>query len=135
MRRKLLIATGLLLVFNTVFAADENVAPELHIDPFINPLQKVHVEPETVIENQSTGSMQKETKAPRTSFLFQPELRGVILSDDIALANIGGEMIELGEKYKGYRLIKVKGQSVVFEKNGKYYPVSLDGTEEEEDAL
>ncbi len=124
-----------LLVFNVVTFADENVAPELHIDPFINPMLIVQVKPEVGVGNISTGIMPLVEKASRASFLFQPELRGIILSDDIAIVNIGGEMIGLGEKYKGYRLIKVKGQSVVFEKNGKQYPVSLDGTDEDEGTL
>ncbi len=88
--------------------------------------------------------MQEVEKKPRESFLFQPELRGIIFnrggSEDIAFANIGGKMIGLGEEYEGYRLIKVKGQSVVFEKNGKQYPVSMDpatmgDTDEEESTL
>jgi len=95
----------------------------------------VHDSQETSVDKQPKGSIQVEEEAPRKSFLFQPDLRGVILSDDTALANIGGEMIKLGQKYEGFRLIKVKGQSVVFEKNGKHYPVSLDGTDEEGDTL
>ena len=124
-----------LLLFSVTTFADKNVAPELHIDPFINPLLTVQIQPDDGVENTSTGSAPTVEKAARTSFLFQPELRGVILSEDIAIANIGGEMIGLGEKYEGYRLIKVKGQSVVFEKNGKQYPVSLDDTDEEEDTF
>ncbi len=135
MRRVYLIPSMLLFMFNVAYATDENVAPELHIDPFINPLLIVQIKPDVGVENISTGIVPAVEKTPRASFLFQPELRGIILSEDIAIANIGGEMIGLGEKYEGYRLIKVKGQSVVFEKNGKQYPVSLDGTDEEEDTL
>ncbi len=143
MKRIYLVFSINLLLFNTVSLADENVAPELHIDPFINPLTTVPIEPEKGVENVSTGIAPTVGKAARTSFLFQPEIRGIILTHDgdelSAFVNVGGEMIELGGKYEGYRLIKVKGQSVVFEKNGKQYPVSLDpvlgDTDEDEGTL
>ena len=135
MRRAYLIPMIFLFIINVTYATDENMAPELHIDPFINPLLVVQIQPDIGVEDISTGLTPAAGKAPRASFLFQPELRGIILSEDIAFANIGGEMVELGKKYEGYRLIKVKGQSVVFEKNGRQYPVSLDGTDEEEDSL
>ncbi len=128
------IVTALMTGFIAQPFAEEIMAPELHIDPFVNPLSQT-LEPgqdrneELVVTEPGVG------KAPRKKFLWQPELRGIIRSEDIAIANMGGEMIELGKEYEGYRLIKVKEQSVVFEKNGKQYPVPLDGTDEQEGAL
>ena len=121
------------MVTMTVFANE--LAPELHRDPFVNPLLQQQVSLEEVVEAVRTTESPTTDPVPRESFLWQPELRGIIRSEDIAIANIGGKMVGLGEEIDGYRLIKVKERSVVFEKNGKYIPVSLDGADEEKDAL
>lgn len=121
------------MVTMTVFANE--LAPELHRDPFVNPLLQQQVSLEEVVEAVRTTESPTTDPVPRESFLWQPELRGIIRSEDIAIANIGGKMVGLGEEIDGYRLIKVKERSVVFEKNGKYIPVSLDNTDEEKDAL
>lgn len=132
---KKIIVVSLTILPLSVLSAGEIVAPELHIDPFINPLQSAQNPTENNADDRNSGADGVVLNVPRKSFLWQPELRGIIRSEDIAIANMGGEMIELGMKYDGYRLIRVKEQSVVFEKNGKQYPVSLDGTDEEESAL
>ena len=132
---KKILLTTLMACYVTSSLAEKIVAPELHIDPFINPLLTVQIEAENMVEKESTGFAATVEMVPRKSFLWQPELRGIIRSEDIAIANMAGEMIELGHEYEGFRLIKVKDQSVVFEKNGKQYPVSLDGTDEAESAL
>lgn len=121
------------MVTMTVFANE--LAPELHRDPFVNPLLQQQVSLEEIVEAVRTTESPTTDPVPRESFLWQPELRGIIRSEDIAIANIGGKMVGLGEEIDGYRLIKVKERSVVFEKNGKYIPVSLDGADEEKDAL
>ncbi|GEM_PF-1888000 len=110
------------------------LAPELHIDPFENPLETDKPEEKTnrALESITSETATAEGDSARKGLLWQPDLRGIIRSEDIAIANIGGDMIELGEEYQGFRLIKVKERSVVFEKNGKQYPVSLDGIEEDE---
>ncbi len=129
---RILLVTCLgIATMQLVFAA-ENVAPELHIDPFVNTL---------VLETRLDPSGGDEQDVPvvkaqpRETFLWQPELRGIIRSEDVAIANMAGELIELGMEYEGYRLIKVREQSVVFEKNGRKFPVSIDGTEEQESTL
>jgi len=132
---KIIMVTCLAALTTTVLSAEEIVAPQLHIDPFINPLQTVQDQSKSNTGDRESELDDAEVIGPRESFLWQPELRGIIRSEDIAIANMGGEMIELGMKYDGYRLIEVKGQSVVFEKNGRQYPVSLDGTDEDESAL
>ncbi len=106
--------------------AEQHVAPDLHTDPFISPLDQLQVE--VVEQTNDVEPLENETES-RESFLWQPEIRGVIHSDEILIVNIGGNMIEAGTEYEGFRLIKIKGQSVVFEKDGKQVFVSVDGTD------
>lgn len=132
---KTLLAPLLVLNIITMTAYANELAPELHRDPFVNPLLQQQTSQEEIVEAVQITESPTADPVARESFLWQPELRGIIRSEDIAIANIGGKMVGLGEEIDGYRLINVKERSVVFEKNGKYIPVSLDNTEEEKDAL
>ncbi|MFK8067951.1 MAG: hypothetical protein AB8D52_06880 [Gammaproteobacteria bacterium] len=129
---KILLVTYLVSVEIQVVTATDNVAPELHIDPFVNPMVLQPPLDSLSVDDQGKPM---ETVQARETFLWQPELRGIIRSEDVAIANMAGELIELGMEFEGYRLIKVREQSVVFEKDGKKYPVSIDGTEEQESTL
>lgn len=132
---KRFIFTVLMVCYADYLSATEIMAPELHIDPFINPLLKQKLKQDRVAATVNSASVPAVEQKPRDTFLWQPELRGIIRSEDIAIANMGGEMVELGKTYEGFRLIRVKERSVVFEKNGKQYPVSMDDTSEEDAAL
>lgn len=113
--------------------AEEIMAPELHTDPFVNPL--LENLKESGLEQDLNSNLSSSENGPRTSYLWKPELRGIIRSADISIVNIDGNMISKGEEFEGYRLIKVKERTVVFEKNGRHYPLSLDKEDEKQKTL
>lgn len=108
-------------------SAGFSVAPELHRDPFEKPGDAIAITPETA--DEAVVSTTQET-APREHFLWRPELRGIIRSEDVAIVNIGGKMLGLGEEIEGFTLINVKERTVVFEKDGQTLAVSLDQEDE-----
>lgn len=55
---------------------------------------------------------------------WQPRLRGVLLSGPRSLANVDGQMVAIGERLDGHRLLSVTEYQAVFEKDGRR--VTLD---------
>ncbi len=128
MLKNRVILSLIIFSFGQQVIAENFLAPDLHTDPFVNPLTQQSTEPASMNVGEQREEAPTSKGTPRESFLWQPELRGIILSDDISIVNIGGDMIEVGMEYEGFRLIKVKGQSVVFEKNGKNFSISMEET-------
>ena len=126
-----------LLCSSTVAAetSSESMAPELHRDPFESPSDRFREAEARRLAEDAEISPSEGTAKPRANFLWQPEIRGIIRSEDIAIVNIGGTMIGLGEEIEGYTLVRVKEKTVVFEKNGQKIPVSLEETESEFESL
>lgn len=56
------------------------------------------------------------TSAPAA---WQPTLRGVLLAGSGALANVDGQMVGIGERIEGHRLVSVSEHQAVFEKDGR----------------
>lgn len=101
-----LIPLALLLVAATATAAD---APRLHHDPFRRP------------GGTLLAPVAGDAPAPVE---WQPRLRGVLLSGAASLANVDGQMVAIGEKIDGHRLLSVTEYQAVFEKDGRR--VTLD---------
>jgi hypothetical protein len=62
------------------------------------------------------------------------ELRGIMIAGPRSQANIGGEIIAIGEEIDGYRLVSVKQRHVVLIRNDvkKILAVDADGQERRE---
>ncbi len=106
--------------------AVDGVALELHRDPFVSPEDRLAAETPEEGNNVTIENSSALPETTRTQFLWQPEIRGIIRSEDIAIVNIGGKMVGLGEEIDGYTLIKVKEKAVVFEKNGHTIPITYN---------
>lgn len=50
---------------------------------------------------------------------WQPTLRGVLLAGSGALANVDGQLVGIGERIEGHRLVSVTEHQAVFEKDGR----------------
>lgn len=50
---------------------------------------------------------------------WQPTLRGVLLAGAGSLANVDGQMVGIGERIEGHRLLSVSDRQAIFEKDGR----------------
>jgi hypothetical protein len=57
------------------------------------------------------------------------ELRGIMIAGSRSQANIGGEIIAIGEEIDGYRLVSVRQQHVVLIKNDVKKILAVDANE------
>ena len=107
-------------VSTDISANTENRA--LDRDPFSKPTQ---------IQLQKIIAVRKssEKRQPRR---WEPNLIATIVSEANSMANIDGEILKLGQRIDGYRLIEVARYSATFQKNGKKYKFSLYKKEESE---
>ena len=108
MKHRLLPAL-LLLIATAAAAAELPAAPRLHHDPFRRP------------GGTQLAPVAGDASAPVE---WQPRLRGVLLSGAASLANVDGQMVAIGEKIDGHRLLSVTEYQAVFEKDGRR--VTLD---------
>lgn len=99
----------LLLIATAGAVAAPPAAPKLHHDPFRRP--------------GGTALVPAAGDAP-APVEWQPRLRGVLLSGPNSLANVDGQMVAIGEKLDGHRLLSVTEYQAVFEKDGRR--VTLD---------
>jgi hypothetical protein len=91
-----------------------NPAPNLHRNPFERPV---------LVKPESVAAMKSEQAPPP----WTPELRATLLAGDgLSLANVDGEMVEIGEDYQGHTLVEVREREAVFERGGKRWVLSLD---------
>lgn len=111
-------ALGVLLVtlLPAMVASGEGVV--LKTNPFERPLvtsSKDDVPDEVVVE------------APQVTL----ELRGTMAAGENSLANIGGEILAIGQEISGYRLVAVHQRHVVLEKNETQRTLQIDRDTEE----
>ncbi len=58
--------------------------------------------------------------------IWFPELHATMRGKQGAMANINGDIIKIGEKIDGFKLVEVHERDVFFIKNGMKYHVSMD---------
>ena len=78
--------------------------PALRFDPFREPP-----------ERPGRASGEARTASDRA---FEPVLRSTVIGGERPLANLGGEILAIGEAAHGYRLIEVRAFDAVFLKDG-----------------
>ncbi|WP_347250174.1 hypothetical protein [Zoogloea sp.] len=103
MKAALLFA--LLAVAASPSPAADDTPPLLRHDPFRRPAPPPSATP-------ASGA----TSSPAP---WQPTLRGVLLAGSGALANVDGQMVGIGERIEGHRLVSVSEHQAVFEKDGR----------------
>ncbi|GEM_PF-3201073 len=57
---------------------------------------------------------------------WQPELRAVLQAGDASLANVDGQVLAVGERIRGYRLIQVGERSAVLARGARRLELSLE---------
>jgi hypothetical protein len=111
----------LLMVVSTVFAcvaASEQVDTPLQRNPFAAP--KVLEQPVTLVAPRRVAEPEPE---PEPEPLFR--LRAVLAARGGSLANIDGEILGVGEKIEGYRLVAIREHQVVLRRRGKRIVLSV----------
>jgi hypothetical protein len=108
-----------LVIPNTFVRADSVKQPTtiLH-DPFKKP---VFMQPS--IKSKTV------TKKLRQQPSWKPRLLMTLRAAEGSMANIGGQLVQLGEKVNGYKLIKVDEREVVLVNRGKTTRLTLDKDE------
>lgn len=79
--------------------------PPLRFDPFRSPPEAVE---SRTVDREDRGASN-----------FQPVLRSVVVAGNNSLANLGGEILKIGEVAEGYRLVAVRPFEAVFEREGE----------------
>jgi len=102
------------LVIAYGMALTANAAQILQNDPFRQP--EFAVMPQKVVANAS-----KSVKE-----VWLPQLRATIRAGNGSMANINGEIIKIGEKIDGFKLVEVHERDAFFIKDGTKYHVSMD---------
>lgn len=105
--RPTLLLALLALPLPAATAGDNPPAPLLRHDPFRRPAPPA---------SPPTGDAAAPAPAP-----WQPTLRGVLLAGTGAgaLANVDGQMVGVGERIEGHRLVSVSEHQAIFEKDGR----------------
>lgn len=95
----------LVLPLPAASAGDTPPAPLLRHDPFRRPAPP-------------TAPQTGDTAAPVVA-AWQPTLRGVLLAGAGSVANVDGQMVGIGERIEGHRLVSVSERQAIFEKDGR----------------
>jgi hypothetical protein len=66
-----------------------------------------------------------ELVPPAESMRVPLELRAVLSAGDDSLANVGGQIVHVGEEVSGYRLVAVSEDGALFEQDGRSLRVPL----------
>lgn len=85
---------------------------------FYDPFQK----PELIKPSLKAETDKNQTNAS----LWKPELIMTLRAGKKSMANIDGQIINIGEKMAGHKLIEVNERSVVFVNKGKITRLTLD---------
>lgn len=88
----------------------------LRHDPFARPQLDVHAPGGT----DMAGTV-SDPGAP-----WNPLLTAVMLDGKNSLVSVDGEIVKMGEKKDGYRLIQVREHEAEFEKDGKHIVLKMD---------
>lgn len=111
---KTLLAISLLLFSISAFSEP---APVLRNNPFVWPKKFVEQAPQQAAKN---------IEAVQINIL--PVLKSVLIRNDFAVVNMDGQLVEVGQRHRGYRLLGVTNSSVVVGKDGAEFTLSLDST-------
>lgn len=88
----------------------------LHHDPFARPQLGVH----------APGSTDTAVAVSDPGAQWNPLLTAVMLDGNNSLVSLDGEIIRMGDKKDGYRLIQVREHEAVFKKDGKRIVLKMD---------
>ena len=103
---KIVLLLAVLAITAPPGARADDAPPLLRHDPFRRPAPL------------SPALAPGSTSAPAPAS-WQPTLRGVLLAGSGALANVDGQMVGIGERIEGHRLVSVSEHQAVFEKDGR----------------
>lgn len=103
-------------VLSTGPAASADDPPSLRFDPF-------RERPEVVARVRAPGRRASERS-------FEPVLLSTVTGGKRAVANLGGEIITIGEETHGYRLIAVGTFEAIFVKDGQRIRLDVVGRQE-----
>ena len=112
MRSCHLMLIGLLVILLLPSAAAHAVGIELQTNPFERP----------VIEENGEA----DQKTPEKTAFPEMALRGTMAAGPYSLADIGGDILALGQEINGYTLIAVHQRHVVLQKNDTQMTLSID---------
>ena len=100
------MSSALLILLTTLPATASDAPPVLlRHDPFRRPAPPLA--PRTT-----------DPAAPAPA-AWQPTLRGVLLAGAGSLANVDGQMVGIGDRIEGHRLVSVSDRQAIFEKDGR----------------
>ena len=98
---KIFCLTVILFFYSGSIAAEPELT--LRFDPFQKPLLKS--------ERQAVSGGNRPNQAD-----WKPELQATLVAGKNSMVNVDGTSIKLGERFQGYRLIKVGNRNAVFVK-------------------
>lgn len=112
------LSLNLAIISNFVNAEEKTDLTRILHDPFQKPkLKKTFVKPKSVAQSIKPAAS------------WTPHLISTLRAGDHSMANVGGEIIAVGEEINGYKLIKVSERAVVFINQGQTTRLTLDGKE------
>ncbi len=97
---------------------------ELRNNPFVWPKTREIPKYQHKHETRQVGS--SAIKPGRKT--LPPVLRSIMVGSDVAMVNVDGEVLRVGQQYHGYRLQSVTNDTAVFIKDGKKLTLTLDST-------
>lgn len=109
-----LTAITIYLVTCGAVAETADAARILQNDPFERP-ELIPLRP-TIVANDSKPIRE----------IWFPELRATMRGNQGAMANINGDIIKIGEKIDGFKLVELYERDAFFIKDGMKYHVSMD---------
>lgn len=113
MRSATLLAMLGLLIAGSLAQPSMSIAgtpPTLSFDPF---------RPRPEVDRQKPGA------GDRRGEIFAPVLRSTVVAGRRSVANLGGEILALGEEAHGYRLVSVRAFDATFERDGEQIVLEL----------
>lgn len=116
MNNRSLMLAGLLVILMLPSAVTPAADVVLKTNPFIPP-----------VDTDGDGS--KKTGVADVPIPAM-ELRGIMEAGPNSLANIGGEVLAIGQEIQGYRLVTIQPRHVVLEKNDSQKILSIDKDKE-----
>ena len=91
--------------------------PTLRFDPFR--------------EREKPAGASAGARAETEDESFEPVLLSTVVGGRRAVANLGGELLAVGEESHGYRLVEVRAFDAVFVKDGKRVRLEVEGRQGE----
>jgi len=117
---KTILLITLLIAFMTTGVLAETTYT-LKFDPFA----KIINTSRAVVKSSGT----EPTTPKNNQSNWTAKVNSIIQAGKNSMANIDGNIISLNEQYKGYTLIKIEKQSVIFQKGSHRITLGLDNNE------